>query len=99
MVNWTVRWVLRAVVRNTLSDYLHPAASGGELRFGGMSGCGLLSNLQEVATTNQNKSCVVLAHSPFGGLSSIQGSTSRACAKRSMLDSDTFQRERSTADT
>lgn len=36
---------------------------------------------------------------PFGGLSKVQGSTSSALAKRSMLDRATFQRERSTDDT
>lgn len=34
-----------------------------------------------------------------GGLSNVHGSTPSACANRSMLESDTFQRERSTADT
>ena len=33
------------------------------------------------------------------GLSSSQGYTSKACAMRSILLSDTFQRERSTAET
>jgi len=39
--------------------------------------------------------------SPFGcgGFSKAQGGISSAVAKRSMFDNDTFQRERSTADT